>query len=280
MVRDGKIIGIFQGFTRDWGECEQYRKLENGFSIFEFEVDDATRILWAVSILTPILGILLIVKGVSTVTCPVFDEGYLPCELWLCGLLNMGSWKFMRYSLVTTSVLQGLTLVSLASSLCDNNPFIQRLGYTAQTSTWEPFLELSNAFQNPICEPAKGYFMQIAAVALWALAGAITFWIDEPERFAKNQEQLKVGRQKRREKKQQRKAAAENTHPDYTDLLQTILGSISKLREQIKLSATDDEKAAFQQALDIEIANLERINKQQDDSTRDLVFDVENGEEP
>jgi len=57
---------------------------------------------------------------------------------------------------------------------------------------------------------------------------------------------------------------------DYTKRRENILKNISDLREQIKLSVTEGEKAAFEQSLKIELRNLERVNKEQEESTRDL----------
>lgn len=147
--------GLFGGY----GECQRYGALERNTG-FKYEADHATRTVWAFSILTPLLGILLAAKAVSAATCPGFF-----------GLANKGSWKCLGYSLVATSVLQGLTLLSQASSLCDNNPFFQYLDYTGS--------ELTGTFP-ATCEWATGYSLQIAAVALWALAGGSTFLIDEP----------------------------------------------------------------------------------------------------
>lgn len=140
-------------------ECQQYRALERGTG-FKYEADHATRAVWVFSILTPLFGILLAAKAVSAATCPGFF-----------GLSKRGSWKCLGYSLVATSVLQGLTLLSQASSLCNNNPFLQYLDYTGS--------ELSGTFP-ATCQWATGYSLQIAAVALWMLAGGSTFLIPEP----------------------------------------------------------------------------------------------------
>merc|ERR1719437_229353 len=57
---------------------------------------------------------------------------------------------------------------------------------------------------------------------------------------------------------------------DYTAQRNRILKNIADLREQIKMSVTEEEKAAFEQSLKIEIANLEKTNKAQEESTRQL----------
>jgi hypothetical protein len=62
---------------------------------------------------------------------------------------------------------------------------------------------------------------------------------------------------------------------DYTSRRERILKNIADLREQIKLSVTENEKAAFEQSLAIEIKNLERTNKEQEESARDLQLTAE-----
>mmetsp|Transcript_4198 Transcript_4198/g.8667 ORF Transcript_4198/g.8667 Transcript_4198/m.8667 type:complete len:379 (+) Transcript_4198:2-1138(+) len=51
---------------------------------------------------------------------------------------------------------------------------------------------------------------------------------------------------------------------DFTIRRTTILKQIAHLREQIKLSVTENEKAAFEHSLKLEVYNLKRINKDQD----------------
>merc|ERR1712176_673784 len=65
---------------------------------------------------------------------------------------------------------------------------------------------------------------------------------------------------------------------DYTTRRNTILQTIADIREQIKLSVTEDEKAVFEQSLKLELEKLQRTNKEQEESVRklgDLNLDVE-----
>jgi len=62
---------------------------------------------------------------------------------------------------------------------------------------------------------------------------------------------------------------------DYTARRNRILKNITDLREQIKLSVTDEEKAAFEASLKIEIANLEKTNKEQETSVRNMKGDLD-----
>jgi len=57
---------------------------------------------------------------------------------------------------------------------------------------------------------------------------------------------------------------------DYTTRRQVILKNIADLREQIKQSITEDEKEAFEAALKIEVSNLQRTNKEQETSVRNM----------
>jgi len=57
---------------------------------------------------------------------------------------------------------------------------------------------------------------------------------------------------------------------DYTMRRDRILKNIAEIREQIKLSVTEGEKQAFEDALKIEISNLTRTNSAQEASARNL----------
>jgi hypothetical protein len=57
---------------------------------------------------------------------------------------------------------------------------------------------------------------------------------------------------------------------DYTTRRNRILKNIADLREQINLSVTEEEKAAFEQSLKFEISNLEKTNNEQEASVRKL----------
>jgi silicon transporter len=57
---------------------------------------------------------------------------------------------------------------------------------------------------------------------------------------------------------------------DYTERRKNILKNVADIREQIKLSVTEEEKAVFEQSLKLEISKLQRTNKDQEDSSRNL----------
>jgi len=57
---------------------------------------------------------------------------------------------------------------------------------------------------------------------------------------------------------------------DYTTRRKHILQQIADIREQIKLSVTEEEKAVFEQSLKIELSKLERTNNEQEASSKKL----------
>merc|ERR1711937_974012 len=57
---------------------------------------------------------------------------------------------------------------------------------------------------------------------------------------------------------------------DYTQRRNNILRQIAEIREQIRLSVTEEEKAVFEQSLKLEISKLERTNKEQEASSKNL----------
>jgi len=56
----------------------------------------------------------------------------------------------------------------------------------------------------------------------------------------------------------------------YTERLNIILRNIADLRENIKEAVTEEEKDAFREALKMEVHHLQRTNKQQENSMRNL----------
>eukprot|EP00535_Pseudo-nitzschia_heimii_P008031 CAMPEP_0197179636 /NCGR_PEP_ID=MMETSP1423-20130617/4510_1 /TAXON_ID=476441 /ORGANISM="Pseudo-nitzschia heimii, Strain UNC1101" /LENGTH=550 /DNA_ID=CAMNT_0042629563 /DNA_START=132 /DNA_END=1784 /DNA_ORIENTATION=+ len=65
---------------------------------------------------------------------------------------------------------------------------------------------------------------------------------------------------------------------DYTQRRENIMQHINDIREQIKLSVTEAEKAVFEQSLKIELSKLEQTNKEQEESSRklgELKLDIE-----
>jgi hypothetical protein len=63
---------------------------------------------------------------------------------------------------------------------------------------------------------------------------------------------------------------ADWTEGSYTDRRERILKNITDLREQLKLAETKDEQDAFRTAIKLEVTNMTRVNKEQEESTRHL----------
>jgi hypothetical protein len=73
--------------------------------------------------------------------------------------------------LILMSIFQGLTLLVHASSICTNNPLIQFLDVTNP--------DLAAAFPDT-CELYTGYYLNIAAVVCWFVAGVCAVVLPAP----------------------------------------------------------------------------------------------------
>jgi len=134
--------------------CQNYRSLKKD-SDFKYTVDSETRTVWAFAILTPLLGGALIIKAFFAAICAGSSKG----------------WKYMGFGFLLTSIFQGLTLLIETSSLCFDNPALQYLETTNE--------DLASTFPES-CDWGMGFYLQIAAVVLWALAGFTTVLMKEP----------------------------------------------------------------------------------------------------
>ena len=139
-----------------------------------------------------------------------------------------------------------------STRICNNNPFLQYLGRLSLYNPTAPYAGLYNTFLK-ICEPALGYYLQATAVALWALAGLSTFFIDDPAPKSR--------------------VVVNHPNADYTACCQEILNNIARLPKKVKISTTKNNTAPLKLALEIKIANLENLNKEQNESTRDPSLD-------
>lgn len=153
--------------------CQQFRTFERNSAGFRYDADPKTKTSWSFAILTPLLGAFLVLKAFFAATCgrglPGFGGG--PAK---------GGWKCMGVFFLVTSAFQGLTLLIDTSSICYDNPALQYLEVTNP--------DLADTFPDS-CDRATGYFLQIVAVVLWAMAGLSTFVIPEPEIVHKHPQQ-------------------------------------------------------------------------------------------
>lgn len=140
-----------------YNTCQYYSSLEDSFGS-GFTVDAKTRTVWAFSIMTPIIGGLLL---------------FLAC-LGPCWTVQPSMWKCLGYLLIILSAFQGLTLMVKSSSICSNNPVLQYFDATAS--------DLADTFPDT-CEWATGYALNITAVICWFLAGLLAITCPSPEVF-------------------------------------------------------------------------------------------------
>lgn len=142
------------GSTLVYSTCRSYSYLEE-YQGFDYTIDAKTRTVQAFSIITPLVGGLLLI-----LTC---------CGT--CGKSLSKSWKIIGYLLFLTSALQGITLLIENSSICYDNPVIQYL--EAKNS------DLAGTFPSE-CKWAGGFKINVAAVLLWAVAGACCLLLPPP----------------------------------------------------------------------------------------------------
>jgi hypothetical protein len=134
--------------------CRSYSYLEDSYG-FNFNVDATTRTVWSFSIMTPVIGGLLL---------------FFTC-LGACMTVNPQRWKCFGILMVFMSIFQGLTLLITSSSICKDNPALQYLEQSDST--------LAGTFSND-CVVATGYTLNIVAVVCWFLAGTAAIVLPAP----------------------------------------------------------------------------------------------------
>mmetsp|Transcript_18904 Transcript_18904/g.46907 ORF Transcript_18904/g.46907 Transcript_18904/m.46907 type:complete len:254 (+) Transcript_18904:159-920(+) len=150
-------------YAKEWSDetfaaqtCRNYDK--NGLE-FKFEKDSKTQTVWAFSIMTPIIGALIICKSFMDLTCG-----------GVSGYGGKSNYSCVGYSYFFTAIFQGIVLIIDQSSLCFDNPALQ-------------YLEANNpnlaSTLSDECEVTTGYILQAIAVALWILAGAVTLYFKD-----------------------------------------------------------------------------------------------------
>jgi len=150
-------------YAKEWSDqtfaaqtCRNYNR--NGLE-FDFEKDATTQTVWAFSIMTPIIGALIICKQFMDLTCTgVYGYG------------GKSRYGCIGYSYFFTAIFQGIILLIDKSSICFDNPALQ-------------YLEANNpdlaGTLSDECEPTTGYVLQAISVALWILAGLLTLYFKE-----------------------------------------------------------------------------------------------------
>lgn len=134
--------------------CSSYGTLEDNDD-FEYDIDSKTRATMAFSITTPILG------GLALVFACVGP----------CCTIPAAKWKKMGAVFIVCSILQGLTLLVLESSICQDNPALQYMESLDAS--------LRDSFPTT-CEWYTGFYLSILAVPLWFLAGVAAMVLPAP----------------------------------------------------------------------------------------------------
>jgi hypothetical protein len=108
------------------------------------------------------------------ITIPVIG-GVALCGSCIAPVLYLGPimWKLFGISFLSMSILQGVTLLVLESSVCLDNPLLQFL---------EAERPLVRARYGEECEWGLGFKLGITAVVFWFVAGVLVFVIPTPER--------------------------------------------------------------------------------------------------
>jgi hypothetical protein len=140
-----------------YNTCQYYSSLADDTG-FDFTVDAKTKTVRAFSIMTPIIGGLLLLMA---------------C-LGPCRTVPPSQWKCLGYMFIMLSVFQGLTLMVQSSSICNNNPVMQYFDVVANN--------LADTFPDT-CEMATGYALNITAVICWFLAGVLAITCPSPVVF-------------------------------------------------------------------------------------------------
>jgi hypothetical protein len=144
--------------------CRYYSYLEeDSVGGFQYTVDGTTKAVRAFSIMTPVVGALLVV-GTCLGPCSTSSSSYFG---------RPGRWRTIGILLVVTAVLQGLTLLVTRSSICTDNPAVQFLDAIAYSSP------SSGTFPGQ-CDPSAGYGLNVAAVVCWVLAGVFAIVFPPP----------------------------------------------------------------------------------------------------
>lgn len=147
--------GVWSYKTKGWVEiggdiwvyttCKSYGALEDDSGL-DFDFDSKANTAKAFSIIAPVIG------GIA-----LFWAWLAPCSG-----RHASTWKAFGAIFAFTSILQGLTLIMISSSICLDNPVLQYFEVARPV--------LSDTFESE-CEIGPGYRLVITSVVFWALAG-------------------------------------------------------------------------------------------------------------
>ena len=127
------------------------------------EADHTTRAVQGMAIAAVIFGSFAIF-AVSTVP--------------YCGLVCFLQWKCYGFMFMITSILQGLSLLILNSSICLDNPVMRAM----ETDNHYLFSQMMDIFGDK-CEIGVGFKCGIASTILWFITGVFTCCKPPPGRY-------------------------------------------------------------------------------------------------
>jgi hypothetical protein len=156
--------GVFNYRTRDYvavnddiwvyTTCNSYNTLDKELG-FDYFIDSKTKTTMAFAIMAPVIG------GI----CLVF------AYIAPCFTTSPARWKTLGTIFLLVSILQGITLIILESSICLSNPVLQYLE-TESPNVRETFPDE--------CERTIGFNLGISAVVFWFLAGVSMYVLPAP----------------------------------------------------------------------------------------------------
>jgi len=161
---DAKIFsGIFYYKTREFEEsyhdfrwcasdCYSYTEFEDRYDGYTMKVDSHWRVCMAFAIIGSVVGALAWIASI-----------FIPCT----GCARHPSstpWHLVIACFFIAAFSQGLTLLILQSSICEENPLLQYLERS------QPTLRSTFPENGDGCEWEAGFRMSIAATVFWLLA--------------------------------------------------------------------------------------------------------------
>jgi hypothetical protein len=135
--------------------CANYDELTDDFG-YKFDVDSKWKTTKAFAIMSAALGGIFLILGCIAPCCA----------------LSPGKWMFLGIMFIILCLFQGLTLLSLDSNICLDNPVAN-------------FLEeqkLGIEFPEE-CEWEAGFRLNIASVAMWFAAAVAVFMLPPPKKY-------------------------------------------------------------------------------------------------
>jgi hypothetical protein len=142
--------------------CAPYDDLTDYFG-FEYDVDTKWTATKAFAIIGVTLGGIL-----SIISCIV------PCV----SPPSTKHWKLLGFGFLLVCLFQGLSLLSLSSDVCTDNPVINALERSENKITG---LQRFNFPEK--CEWASGYKLNISSVVFWFLAALSVLLLPAPEKY-------------------------------------------------------------------------------------------------